>query len=100
MVEHANNRVQITAPYVLRSLGHTILCGTLHVAYQSRKTVQGKYMLCALFTKYLLLACPNQTGDKRSFQVVASIQLADMKLEGIDSGKGLKFRCVENEADI
>lgn len=77
------------ARYILRSLGHTVLCGALHVAYQSRRSVLGEYMLCALFRSSLLLACPHRSGNGKGFQVVANVYLADTRIESTDNGRGM-----------
>ena len=46
-------------------------------------------MLCALYTDYLVLACPAQSREEQNnFQVVASICLAGIHLEEVDNGKG------------
>ena len=76
------------SPYTLRSLGHAVLCGVLHIAYQSRRTVLGKYMVCILFNSCLVLASPAKTGDRKGLEMVANICLADVKIENVDNGKG------------
>lgn len=75
---------------MLRSLGHTTLCGVLHVAYQSAKGVLGSYMLCALFRSCLILAVPCRTGLGKAYEVVASISLAALKLDSVENGSGLQ----------
>ena len=68
-------------------MGHVILCGALHVAYQAIDGINGQYMLCALFKSFLVLA----VGDKglETFSVVASIPLVNVSLEDADNGRGI-----------
>ena len=74
---------------MVRSLGHATLCGVLYVAYQSGKTVVGEYMLCALFKSYLVIAMPPKAAATvRTFRIVATISLLDLRLECTDNGKG------------
>ena len=63
-----------------------MLCGVLHVAYQSRYGVLGRYMLCALFSSCLILGVPSENG--RCYTIVASIGLGDLHIETTDNGKG------------
>ncbi|KAI9682192.1 MAG: hypothetical protein M1817_000246 [Caeruleum heppii] len=72
----------------IRLLGHITLCGVLHVAWQTPEGVQGAYMLCALFRSYLVLATP--VGENKKFTVEACVNLASVKLEQVDNGKGLQ----------
>lgn len=72
----------------VRLLGHALLCGVLHAAWQTSATgVQGDFMLCALFRSYLVLAVPYKHAA--SFHVVACINLENVKLEPADNGKGM-----------
>ena len=72
---------------VLRLLGHVVLCGVLHVAYQYKDGIKGQYMVCVLYRSCLLLAVPH--GGSSSFMVKATIALASATLEESDSGKGM-----------
>ncbi|KAI9822224.1 MAG: hypothetical protein M1832_003047 [Thelocarpon impressellum] len=72
----------------LRLLGHVSLCGVLHVAWQTPTGVQGEYMLCALFRTNLILATYHRAKGK--FVVVACIDLANVKVESADNGRGLQ----------
>ncbi|MCJ1280970.1 hypothetical protein MMC26_000288 [Xylographa opegraphella] len=78
----------IVAPFTLRSLGHAILCGVLHVAYQPKQGVAGQYMLCTLFSSCLILGAPMENGQ--NYIILASISLADLHIEAMDNGKGLQ----------
>ncbi|KAF2839300.1 hypothetical protein M501DRAFT_954611 [Patellaria atrata CBS 101060] len=78
-----------TSPAViLRTLGHVILCGVLHVAYQTVEKTKGQYMVCILYKSRLILA----TASKRThcYTVVAGIRLANASIEDSDNGKGLQ----------
>ena len=81
-----NDAVQNQSALSIRALGHASLCGVLYVAYQSEREIQGNYMLCALFSSYLLLAQPKQGTSK--FQVAAILSLSDLQVDQADSGRG------------
>ena len=70
----------------LRLLGDVILCGVLHVTYQTRARVDGSYALCVLYQNVLLVAFP--AGPIGRFDVMALVMLNDMKLESASDGKG------------
>jgi len=71
---------------LIRHLGHVLLCGVLHVAYQGKRDTRGQYMLCALFRSCIVLA----TSEKSSpgYSVVACIPLNTAQLEETDNGRG------------
>lgn len=69
-----------------RMLGHVLLCGVLHVAYQTSHRVEGGYMLCVMFKDYLLVAAP--TAGYAKFDIVATIYLSDAKVVSTEDGKG------------
>jgi hypothetical protein len=78
-----------SAAVTVRLLGHAILCGALHVAWQTPSSgVHGDFLLCALFRSYLVLAHPDKHAS--TFHVVACIGLENMKIEAADNGKGLQ----------
>lgn len=62
------------------------MCGALHVTYQTKDSVTGEYMLCCLFSKYLLLAAPCE--DNRKFNAVAVILVQGASVEPADNGIG------------
>ncbi len=83
---------------IYRTLGHAVLCGVLHVAYQTRTTVQGEYMLCILFESYMLLATASE--DLQQFHVAVCMHVADIKIETTEDGKGkLYHRFLDNMAN-
>ena len=71
---------------VFRLLGHVLLCGVLHVAYQTSDRVKGQYMICVLYKSCLVLATANRFHSP--FTVVASIGLANGSVEDADNGRG------------
>ncbi|KAI9705989.1 MAG: hypothetical protein M1836_005395 [Candelina mexicana] len=79
---------QPTQNLTLRSLGHVLLCGVLHVAFQTSTGVRGEYMLCVLYKSCLLLATTVPLGY--TFTVEALISIADLHIEQADNGKGLQ----------
>lgn len=70
-----------------RMLGHVLLCGVLHVAYQTNDHVEGGYMLCMMFKDYLLLAVP--AAGYAMFDIVVTIYLSDAKVVSSQDGKGV-----------
>ncbi|RMD41059.1 hypothetical protein DV735_g4075, partial [Chaetothyriales sp. CBS 134920] len=71
-----------------RNLGNIMLCGVLHIAYQTKLRVEGTYALCVLYQAHFLIAFPAETPSK--FEMVALIKLGDLKLESPMDGKGLQ----------
>ncbi|KAF2273398.1 uncharacterized protein EI97DRAFT_436053 [Westerdykella ornata] len=71
-----------------RSLGHVLVCGVLHVAYQTPERVTGQYMICILYRSCVLLATANR--NLPPYSVVASIPLANASVEEADNGRGLQ----------
>lgn len=70
-----------------------ILCGVLHVAYQSTEQVTGEYMVCILFHGYMVFA--RGCDDYRKLQVVACLYVLDMSIDTLINGKGkTSCRCV------
>lgn len=63
-----------------------ILCGVLHVTYQSPEYIIGEYMVCALFNSYFLLCRVND--DYRRLQAVACLYVSDMKFDTLRNGRG------------
>ncbi|KAF2139956.1 uncharacterized protein K452DRAFT_320046 [Aplosporella prunicola CBS 121167] len=71
-----------------RLLGHVVLCGVLHVAYQTNERVEGKYMICILFRSCLLLAITDK--GYATYHVVAAIALGNGSIEQPNNGRGLQ----------
>ena len=81
-----NLRETTLAAENLRMLGNVLLCGVLHVTYQTRNRVDGAYAMCILYPRVLVVAFP--AGQTGRFDVTALIKLTDMKLESASDGKG------------
>ncbi|OCL09815.1 hypothetical protein AOQ84DRAFT_375486 [Glonium stellatum] len=81
-------RETISRAAVFRLLGHALLCGVLHVAYQSNDRVKGQYMICVLYKSCLVLATTNRVFTP--YNVVAAIALANGTVEEPDNGRGLQ----------
>lgn len=52
-------------------------------------------MLCALFKSCLILGVPSVGG--RSYTIVASISLSDLRIQQTDDGKGIVGSHVQND---
>lgn len=72
----------------VRLLGHVILCGTLHVTWQSNRDSQPhtEYMACILFKSYLILASVSKPDH---YKVKFAVTLAVSRTEEPSHGKGL-----------
>jgi hypothetical protein len=75
-----------------RMLGHPVLCGVLHLAYQTKVQVRGAYGLCILFETHTILAVPARQAEK--FDVVAVIDLSDLRIESTSDGTGNDNRII------
>ncbi|KAF2127906.1 hypothetical protein P153DRAFT_318981 [Dothidotthia symphoricarpi CBS 119687] len=73
---------------VFRLLGHVLLCGVLHVAYQTPDRVKGQYMVCVLYKSCLVLATASRFCTP--YTVVASISLANGSVEEADNSRGIQ----------
>ncbi|KAK8239174.1 hypothetical protein HDK77DRAFT_463100 [Phyllosticta capitalensis] len=72
-----------------RLLGHVVLCGVLHVTYQTNDPrIHGKYMICMLFRSCLILAQTDKAYS--SYNVFAMIALGNGSIERSDNGRGLQ----------
>ena len=79
----------ISRALVFRLLGHVLLCGVLHVAFQTPEPrVKGQYMVCVLYKSCLVLATASRTYTP--YTVVASIGLANASIEESDNGRGVQ----------
>lgn len=72
-----------------RMLGHPILCGVLHLAYQTKAQVQGTYGLCLLFAAHLVLSIPSRLSEK--FDVIAVVHLSNLSMESTNDGRGMSL---------
>jgi hypothetical protein len=79
----------ISRALVFRLLGHVLLCGVLHVAFQtSEPRIKGQYMVCVLYKSCLVLATSSRF--QAPYTVVASISLANGSIEELDNGRGVQ----------
>ncbi|KAF1988659.1 hypothetical protein K402DRAFT_402830 [Aulographum hederae CBS 113979] len=78
----------VPTPVIHRLLGHVVLCGVLHVAYQTPEGVKGQYMICVLYKSCLVLAIANKSVS--SYNVCAAIPLVNGGIEEPDDGRGLQ----------
>lgn len=70
-----------------RMLGHVLLCGVLHVAYQTNNRVEGGYMLCMMFKDYLVVAAP--VAGHAKFDILLTVYLSDAKVVSTEDGRGV-----------
>jgi hypothetical protein len=74
---------------VFRLLGHVLLCGVLHVAFQTPEPrIKGQYMVCVLYKSCLVLATSSRFHTP--YTVVACIALANGSIEDADNGRGVQ----------
>lgn len=66
-----------------------VMCGVLHVTYQSGDHIKGTYMVCTLFDHYLLLA--KHVEESRQLQPVACLYVWDLKIDCLRNGKGTQL---------
>lgn len=74
-------------PVMFRLLGHVILCGVLHVAYETNERVKGQYMVCLLYRSCLLLASMCKNG--KTYIIFAVIPLVNANVDEPDNGRGV-----------
>ncbi|KAJ5769823.1 uncharacterized protein N7511_001874 [Penicillium nucicola] len=72
---------------IYKDLGPMILCGVLHVTYQTPETTTGDFMVCILFNHYLLLA--KGIDDLHRLEAVACVSLDYVKIDTVQNGQGL-----------
>ncbi|KAJ5884724.1 hypothetical protein N7495_009234 [Penicillium taxi] len=72
---------------IYKELGPMSLCGVLHVTYQAQNGADGEFMVCVLFSCYLLFA--RRSKDSNRLSVVACIYIADLRTDTQRNGRGL-----------
>lgn len=80
----------ISRALIFRLLGHVLVCGVLHVAYQTPERPKGQYMVCVLYKSCLVLATAGRFMTP--YNVVASIALANGSIDESDNGRGIITR--------
>ncbi|RKF63882.1 putative dbl homology [Erysiphe neolycopersici] len=73
---------------LVRNLGHIHLCGVLYVSWQTKNSIEGKYLICLLYRDYLLLA--SSPRFDQVYVVQACIGLFGIGIEEVDNGRGLQ----------
>lgn len=63
-----------------------MLCGVLHVAYDTLNGVKGDYMISILYRSSLVLALVNK--NLATYDVFAVMPLNNARLEDSDNGRG------------
>ncbi|KXG53243.1 uncharacterized protein PGRI_002930 [Penicillium griseofulvum] len=72
---------------IYKDLGPLVMCGVLHVTYQTAETTNGEFMVCVLFHRYLLFA--KGTDELHRLEAVACIYLDSLKIDTLQNGRGL-----------
>ncbi|KAI2730180.1 hypothetical protein CBS147332_2032 [Penicillium roqueforti] len=91
------DKVDISESHALQSiykdLGPLVMCGVLHVTYQTMDTTNGEFMVCVLFQRYLLFA--KGIDDLRRLEAVACVYLDSLKIDTLQNGRGLcSYGCI------
>lgn len=71
---------------IYKDLGPLVMCGVLHVTYQTAETTNGEFMVCVLFQRYLLFA--KGIDDQRRLEAVACVYLDSLKIDTLQNGRG------------
>ena len=71
---------------MFRLLGHVMVCGVLHVAFESNERIKGQYMVWLLYRSCFLLASLSKTTA--AYNVFAVIPLANGSIDEPDNGRG------------
>ncbi|KAL2264265.1 hypothetical protein VTK26DRAFT_8468 [Humicola hyalothermophila] len=83
-----NQQVDAVSKSRIRSFGQIQLCGALHVCWQTKEGVDGRYMVALLYRHWLCLATAGSTDQVYTIQ--ACIALENVKVEEVDNGRGLQ----------
>lgn len=86
------NEQQYMLQDVYKDLGPMILCGVLHVTYQTSEQITGDFMVCVLFNNYFLIA--KIIDDSHRLEAVACIYMDDLKMDTIQNGRGKFFSSI------
>jgi hypothetical protein len=71
---------------IYQELGPLTLCGVLHFTYQTPENTVGDFMVCVLFSCYLVLV--KGFEDFRRLEAVACISLGDLRMDTPQNGQG------------
>ncbi|KAM0329891.1 hypothetical protein ACHAQA_004056 [Verticillium albo-atrum] len=83
-----DQRIDAASKTRIRSFGHVELCGVLHVCWQTRDGVCGRYMVCLLYNDVLCLASASKVDQ--IYTIEACINLHGIKIEEPDNGRGIQ----------
>jgi hypothetical protein len=72
----------------LRQLGHAVLCGVLHIAYEGSGKVKGHYAICIIYRSWIVLA--TTASNCGTYLVDAIIPLANVTVHAADDGRGMQ----------
>jgi hypothetical protein len=64
-----------------------VLCGALHIAYDTNSGIKGEYMVSILYRSSLVLALASK--GLATYDVFAVISLINSRLEDSDNGRGM-----------
>lgn len=85
------NYEQVTIrPENYRLLGEIRLCGVLHVTWQTKSRIDGRYAVCVLFDFSLMIALQAGTTSTSRLDLVAFLHLSDVRIESASDGQGLQ----------
>ncbi|KAK5730714.1 hypothetical protein LTR15_000652 [Elasticomyces elasticus] len=79
---------QLPRAAFIELLGSVRLCGCLHIAYRTKDSVKGRYVICVLFETTFLLATADEYDCK--YKVLAGVALANATIAEADNGQGLQ----------
>lgn len=77
---------------VFHLLGHVLLCGVLHAAFETKERTKGQYVICVLYRSCLLLATMNR--NSQVYNVLAVIPLANGNIDEPDNGRGTSMQAL------
>ncbi|OQE01778.1 hypothetical protein PENSOL_c003G02775 [Penicillium solitum] len=78
---------------IYKDLGPLVMCGVLHVTYQTAEITNGEFMVCVLFQRYLFFA--KGIDDQRRLEAVACVYLDSLKIDTLQNGQGLySYGCI------
>ncbi|KAK0383235.1 hypothetical protein NLU13_9148 [Sarocladium strictum] len=83
-----NRKLDSASKNQIRSFGQMQMCGTLHVCWQTKESVEGQYLVCILYRDLLCLATAGKVDPV--YTIVACISLAGVRIAEVDNGRGLQ----------
>ncbi|KAJ5597321.1 hypothetical protein N7537_007405 [Penicillium hordei] len=77
---------------IYKDLGPLVMCGVLHVTYQTAQITNGEFMVCVLFQRYLFFA--KGIDDQRRLEAVACVYLDSLKIDTLQNGQDRNYEFV------